>query len=161
MTKKTKANPERVRPASSPCSMHEFEDYEAGALVALLNDLIEGERAGARGLLEMASLPECAGLEALLREVAADEARFCAMLTHHVERLGGQPSRAIGAFADKLALREGLHAKMTLLDKGQGVVVTILEEMIQRVSDDDLRSDLTEMRDVHRVNIRRCAAAVS
>ena len=155
--RKTESRP----PASSPCAMHEFDDYEPAALVGLLNELIEGERAGARGLLEMARMPEHAGLESLLREVAADEARFCAMLSHHVERLGGQPSRPTGVFADKLARREGLEAKIALLDKGQGAVVTMLEEMIPRVADDELRVDLTEMRDVHRVNINRCAAAVA
>jgi rubrerythrin len=161
MTTEPKSTLIKARPASSPCAMHEFEDYEPATLVPLLNELIEGERAGARGLLEMAKIHEYSDLEALLRDVAADEARFCAMLSHHVERLGGEPSRATGVFADKLAKREGLDAKIALLDKGQGAVVTMLEEMIPRIAADDLRGDLIEMRDVHRVNIDRCAAAIS
>lgn len=161
MATEPKPTPRRVQPASSPCAMHEFEDYEPATLVPLLNELIEGERAGARGLLEMAKVPEYTDLEALLRDVAADEARFCAMLSHHVERLGAQPSRATGVFADKLAQREGLDAKIALLDKGQSAVVTMLEEMIPRIADDELRGDLIEMRDVHRINIDRCAAAAS
>lgn len=159
LTRKTPTNPAPIRVASSPCAMDEFADYEPDALRALLNELIEGERAGTRGLLEMARAPESRDLEALLREVAEDEARFCVMLSHHVERLGGTPSRATGVFADKLARREGLTAKVALLDKGQGAVVDMLEEMLPRIADEALRSDLSEMRDVHRVNIARCAAA--
>lgn len=160
MTTESKPTPRNVQLASSPCTMHEFEDYEPATLVSLLNDLIEGERAGAQALLKMARTPEFSDLEAMLREVAADEARFCAMLSHHVERIGGIPSRAIGVFADKLSRREGLHSKIALLDKGQSAVVAMLEEMIPRIANDELRNDLTEMRDVHRINIDRCATAV-
>lgn len=159
MTKSESSKSSVPLPASSPCAMHEFEDYEPQALIALLNDLIEGERAGARGLLEMAAAPEHADLETLLRDVAEDEARFCVMLSHHVERLGGQASRLTGVFAEKLSRREGLDAKIALLDKGQSAVVQMLEEMIPRIADADLRADLTAMRDVHIVNIERCNSA--
>jgi hypothetical protein len=37
----------------------------------------------------------------------------------------------------------------------------MLDEMIPRIADDELRNDLTEMRDVHQINIDRCATAVT
>jgi len=157
MTTEDTPAPGHTRSASPPCAMEDVQAYETDAMVALLNELIEGERAGARGLLEMARMPEYAALKDLLNEVAADEARFCSMMSHHVERFGGQPSRATGVFAEKLVRREGLDAKMLLLDKGQSAVVKMLEEMLPRVADEALREDLIEMRDVHVVNIRRCA----
>jgi len=143
--------------ASSPCAMQEFEAYDNATLVRLLNELIEGERAGAVGLLDMKRRPECADLSPLLQQVAEDEAHFCAMLTHHVEALGGEPSRRTGVFAEKLARREGLDAKLLLLDKGQSAVVKMLDDMLDRIDDGPLRRDLTDMRDVHVVNIARCA----
>jgi len=154
----SESRPGYIQVASSPCAMHEFEDYAPETLLSLLNDLIEGERAGARGLLEMAAVPEYSDLESMLRELAEDEARFCVMLSRHVERLGGLPTRATGVFSEKLSRRESLDAKITLLDSGRSTVVRMLDEMIPRVGDTELRIDLTEMRDVHRVNIERCNA---
>ena len=144
--------------ASSPCMAHEFEQPSLSTeeIITLLNELIEGERAGAVGIIEMARNTRAEDRSALLHAVAQDEARFCAMLTHHVERLGGQPNRATGVFAQKLARRETLDDKLALLDKGQSVVVRMLEDAIPGIEDPDLRHDLTEMRDVHVVNIRRC-----
>src|SRR3546814_1530230 len=66
--------------------------------IALLNELLEGERAGARAVGEMARAAGVAPQRVALRDVAMDEARFCAMLSRHVARLGGSPSRTTGAF---------------------------------------------------------------
>src|SRR5690606_21931832 len=87
--------------ASPPCSLHELDAstlgyLDTGETIALLNELLEAERAGARAVGEMARQAEDAPLRAALRDVAMDEARFCAMLTRHVARLGGTPSREIG-----------------------------------------------------------------
>lgn len=146
--------------ASSPCSVHEFETpvLDLEDVLTFLNELIEGERAGARGIIDMEKDIGSAAVRTLLHEVAGDEARFCAMLTHHVERLGGTASRATGAFADKLARRATLAEKLDLLDRGQSVVVRRLEEIIPRIADASLRQALVEMRDVHVVNIERCSA---
>jgi nitronate monooxygenase len=123
----------------------------------LLNQLVEGERAGARGLIEMDGAIDDAELRELLSAVAKDEARFCAMLSHHVARLGGTPSRATGVFYDKLKARETLTDKLELLDRGQSAVVRMLVDAIPRINDSALRRDLDEMREVHVRNIERCA----
>lgn len=156
-------SPDKPRPreyASSPCSLHEFETpvLDLEDVFLFLNELIEGERAGARGILEMEQGIELPAIRSLLHAVAEDEARFCAMLSHHVERLGGEPSRVTGAFADKLARRRTLAEKLDLLDRGQSVVVRMLDETIPRIADAPLREALTEMRDIHVVNIERCKA---
>jgi hypothetical protein len=149
--------------ASSPCSMHEFDEAgSAGldALAARLNELLEGERAGTLGLIDMKADRDDA-LGELLAAVSRDEARFCAMLTRHLSRLGYAPSRATGVFYEKLCQRETLDAKLRLLDRGQSAVVRVLDEILPTVTDPELRDDLAEMRDTHVVNIDKCAAYLS
>jgi hypothetical protein len=147
--------------ASSPCLAHEFEELPISsmsndALAARLNELLEGERAGARGLLDLAA-PKSEPLGATLDAVARDEARFCSLLARQIERLGGTPSRAVGAFYDKLMARETLEDKLRLLDRGQSAVVRVLDELLPQIHDAQMRAELEEMRDVHVRNIARCA----
>lgn len=153
---------ERRGYASPACSRHELEgDAFAGmdsqVVLGRLNELLEGERAGARGLRD-APVTGDGDLNRVLGEVRRDEARFCAMLTHHIERLGGSASRATGAFYDKLLAKPDLAAKLRLLDRGQRAVVEALNELLGQTLDRPLRTDLEEMRDVHVRNIERCAA---
>jgi nitronate monooxygenase len=127
------------------------------ALVAFLNLLLEGERAGARGLGVMGARKMEPGLRTTLREIARDEARFCAMLTRQIERLGGTPSRVTGAFYDKLGAEESLPAALHLLDRGQDWVVRKLREVLPKIADTVLHAELEEMLAVHERNIGRCA----
>lgn len=137
--------------ASSPCSAHEF------ALAERLNELLESERAGARGLIQMKSECEDAELADVLERVSHDEARFCAMLGRHVARLGGTPSRETGAFYDKLLARETRIDQLRLLDRGQSAVVRTLDAMLAEPLDPALRRDLEDMRATHVQNIALCA----
>ncbi len=154
---------ERRRVASPPCSMADIDPAYSGLLPAqelldLLNQLLEGERAGARGITETClPLAPPADHEAL-REIAADEGRFCSMLYRHIVRLGGTPSSAIGGFVDKLAQTETFTQRLELLNRGQGWVVRKLSEALPRIDDDCLHADLTEMLLVHEQNIERCNA---
>lgn len=155
--------------ASPPCYAHELDSQPqcapapatAADITAALNALIEGERAGARGLIEMQVGCRDSALTGLMDAVARDEGRFCAMLTGHVVRLGGSPSRSTGVFFDKLMARKGLQERLAFLDRGQAAVVRILDELIPRIEDLELRQDLSEMRDVHVQNIERCAQFAS
>lgn len=126
-------------------------------LIDFLNVLLEAERAGARGLgaIGRDAAPEHKGV---LGEIAKDEARYCAMLTRHIERLGGTPSRNTGAFFDKLISLDSLDAQLNLLDRGQGWVVRKLQEFIPELDDNDLIADLQEMVATHEQNIDRANA---
>lgn len=148
--------------SSPPCFMHELDPSWLGfagrdEVLVLLNQLLESERAGARGIGELSGRVE-ASSRAALREVAKDEARFCAMLARHIDRLGGTPSALTGAFYDKLAALGAAGDWQTLLDRGQGWVVRKLERMLPQIGDEALHADLTEMRDAHLRNIERCKA---
>jgi len=147
--------------ASPPCMMHELDPSALGYLtrdevLALLQELLEGERAGARALGAMSGDAAAASLRTVLRDIAMDEARCCAMLTRHIVRLGGTPSRRTGAFYDKLMGVGDPARRLDLLNRGQGWVVRKLKDSLGRIHDDALHRDLMEMLDIHERNIASC-----
>lgn len=150
--------------ASAPCLASEMADrphpfLDDATLATRLNELLEGERAGVRGLMSMkAACTDDPALLALIDQVERDEARFCSMLRRHLLRMGYPASRAIGEFFEKLMRRETLLDRLRLLDRGQSAVVRTLDELLPLVLDRALHQDLVEMRDVHVRNIARCAA---
>lgn len=150
----------RTECASPPCYADDYEapsSIERAELVALLNELLEGERAGARVAI---ALRAQAGAEVstLLREIAHDEGHFCAMLTEQLKRLEQTPSQAVGAFHDKVMALPTLGQRLALLNKGQAWVVRTLRAALPRIDDDELERKLRHMLDVHVRNIERCDA---
>jgi len=145
---------------SSPCYMHEVDPAYAGyltraELLELLNELLEGERAGAKASARcLAESDEPAS--SVLRTVARDEQRFCAMLSRHIETLGGVPSAATGAFYGKLMAIPEMAKRLAFLNRGQGWVVRRLRDALPCVQDERLYDDLKDMLQVHEANIRRC-----
>jgi hypothetical protein len=125
-------------------------------LLALLNELLEAERAGAK--VARAITAEAGDRSAVdtLGALAADEARFCAMLTRQIARLEGDPSERTGAFREKVLALQGLDDRLRLLNRGQAWVVRRLKEALPRVADEPLHADLADMLSVHEDNIRRC-----
>ncbi|MGH8681303.1 MAG: DUF6306 domain-containing protein, partial [Burkholderiales bacterium] len=131
-------------------------DLNRTELLALLNQLLEGVRAGARGVGAMSRQAASAGARASLREIASDEARFCGMLIRHVASLDGTPSTQTGAFYAKLAALERADEQLDLLERGQGWVVRKLTEAVPGIADAALCADLREMLEAHLRNIERC-----
>lgn len=157
---------ERKTFASPACSAHEVDqsymfapEMPQDELVALLNVLIESERAGAKTLLAWAreGAPGVDG--AFLGEVQRDEARYVAGLTKAVRKLGAEPSGATGRFFDKAMTMSDWPARLAFLDKGQRWVADKLAEMLPRIGDQELRRFLAEMHHGHEMNIARCAEA--
>jgi nitronate monooxygenase len=138
---------ERSVRASRPSSTTE--------VLALLNELLEAERAGARGVREMSEQAAEARARTALREIARDEARFCVMLFGHITRLGGTPSKLTGAFHEKLAAVAGHSERLELLNRGQGWVARRLREAIPGTVDEQHRAAEAMLR-VHQQNIARC-----
>ena len=111
---------ERREYASSPCSLNEASPSYSGflnkhELIELLNSLLAGERAGARGLSDMVDDVEDTRLKELLMSIARDEARCCAMLSRHLEGMGVTPGRTVGRFCSRLKSRVRISKKMALL----------------------------------------------
>lgn len=148
--------------ASSPCFLHELEASDLGYLnraevLSLLNQLLESGRAGARGIGEMSEQTAIAKNRAMLRKIAKDEARFCAMLARHVERLGGAPSTRTGASYTHLSALGAASERLDLLNRGQRWVVRTLSDALPRISDMPLRKDLGEMLEAYLRSIEQCS----
>lgn len=149
-------------PASPPCYAAEADDAYMGyagrdEIVAALNALLEAERAGAR--VALAAGKDGAGPDyaALMRDVRGDEARWCAMLTRQLKRLGAAPSRRTGDFYGKAMVIAEPWERLAFLNRGQSWVVRKLEALMPRVRDESLHADLREMLESHRVNIERAS----
>lgn len=154
-------DPEIDPGCSPPCALREVEPAYAGyltrqELIDILNELLEGERAGARATIRFVGESDDKATRSALRKVATDEARFCAMLARHIRALGGLPSAGTGGFYDKLVAIPGFPERLALLNRGQGWVVRKLRDVLRCVRDDGLYEDLKAMLDVHEANIRRC-----
>jgi hemoglobin len=163
-TRPTRAFPkaearESVPEFSSPaCSMHEVSDAYMGyagkaELAAVLNELLEAERAGARVTLESARAAGSGPLADLLQTVQRDEARWCAMLLLQIKGLGGNPSSETGAFyANAMAIAD-LGERIAFLNRGQRWVARKLREILPRVRDSGLYANLSDMLRSHEANI--------
>lgn len=144
--------------SSSPCYGKDADDGYMGyaprdELLPALNELLEAERAGARVALASKKTAQDSSISELMGIVHADEAHWCAMLTRHIRRLGGTPSRKTGAFHTKAMKIEDIVARTAFLNRGQSWVVRKLEVLIPRIRDDMLHADLRDMAERHRVNI--------
>lgn len=147
-------------PASPVCYAAEGNDAYMGyadrdTLIAALNELLEAERAGAKLALASIGASDDPDYRALMEVVRTDEARWCAMLTRQIRRLGGTPSRHTGDFLGKaLAIADPIE-RLAFLNRGQFWVVRKLDALTPRVRDDLLHADLRIMAESHRTNIDR------
>ena len=130
-------------------------------LVEILNEFLEGERAGARTARAFAAESADPRVIALMRRIAKDEAWCCGMLARHIERLDGQASRETGAFFEKALRRNGIRERLTYLNKGQSWVVQRLNEILPDLRDQLLRRDLYRMLRMHERNVKRCGSMMS
>lgn len=155
---------EVAQPASPACFAHEADDRCMGyadraQLLAALNELLEAERAGAR-VAQRTMQQAAVGFEPLLRTIQRDEARWCGVLTHAIQRLGGEPSRATGAFYAKAMAIDEIPARLAFLNRGQQWVVRKLQALLPRVGAAQLQAGLGAMLAAHEANIARVAAAL-
>ena len=127
-------------------------------ILALLNTLLEAERAGARAVSMLSSQADDTESTRILHDIAKDEGRFCGMLTQHIIRFDGRPSLKTGDFFEKVMALESFDEKLELLDRGQSWVVRKLEGTLSRISDKTLHDDLLDMLKVHETNLQNAAS---
>ncbi|WP_150293763.1 DUF6306 domain-containing protein [Sphingobium estronivorans] len=145
-------------PASPVCYAADGSDAYMGyaerdEILAALNELLEAEKAGARVALNSSKSTSPTGYAPLMQDVRKDEAHWCAMLTRHIQRIGGVPSSATGAFLGKaMAIADPLE-RLAFLNRGQAWVVKRIETITPRIRDESLHADLRDMAEKHRVNI--------
>lgn len=128
---------------------------EGEELLEALNELLEAERAGVKVSRASGQAANDPGYVGLMKAVERDEARWCAMLSRHLKQLEGTPSSKTGTFRDKAMAIGDLAERLAFLNRGQAWVVRKLEALVDRLGDIELRRDLLEMLESHRVNINR------
>lgn len=126
-------------------------------LGALLNLLLEAERAGARLLAAyLDELQPGSALFERLQKVQRDEASNCAVLIHHLLEAQVQPSVATGEFYRKgLAIR-GLRERLEFLNRGQLWVARRIAAALPGLPASAVKHALQEMHGSHLVNIGLC-----
>lgn len=157
MTKKPTTDTDRF--ASPVCFAGEASAAYNGMaehreIVAVLEELLRAERAGARVAGETAGEVGQGDTAALLSAVRHDEARWCAMLTSALRRLNSVPSQTVGEFYDKAMAIADTDTRLAFLNRGQAWVVRKLEDLLPRIRDERLRDELANMRKAHIDNIR-------
>ena len=124
-------------------------------IVEQLNELLAAERAGVDTLSRLGEHASAA-TRPLFDEIRDDEAWSCAGLVECLKRLGHQPTRAKGNFAEKVLALPTLPERLRLLNRGQRWVMERIDGLLPKELHDDTRAFLTEMRDVHIRNVARC-----
>jgi nitronate monooxygenase len=131
-------------------------------VAALLNTLLESERAGAKALsafLDAPGIPH--DVRKTLLRVQRDEARNCGVLIGLLTMLGRERSGATGAFLEKALAISGLAPRLQFLNRGQAWVERRIREALPRIEDARVRESLEAMRDSHADNIAACEALLA
>jgi 5-formyltetrahydrofolate cyclo-ligase len=130
-------------------------------LAALLNALLEAERAGAKVLSAFIDeLPLSPAARAELHRVQRDESRNCVALMGLLSRMGCARSERTGDFVAKALAVRGTRERLDFLNKGQAWVARKIAEALPRLQDSEARAVLKDMHDSHLANIRACEALI-
>lgn len=151
--------------ASPVCYARESDDAYAGfasrdELIAFYNLLLEAERAGARITARMWVDAFNAAKRDLLRSIQHDESACCAMLRKWISHLGGEASDRTGDFYGKCLAISNPDERLAFVNRGQGWVVRKIREMLPKIRDDAMHTDLKAMLEVHEANIARAEMVV-
>jgi nitronate monooxygenase len=122
-------------------------------LVAVLNELLEAERAGARVTLHSASEAQSPSSKSLFETIQRDEAKWCGVLSRAIVAMNGKPSPRTGAFYDKAMAITNLSDRLIFLNRGQAWVIRKLREVIPKINKEDIHQDLADMCLAHERNI--------
>ncbi len=128
-------------------------DAQRDALLALLNELLEAERAGARVASETAAEITDPELHRLVAGIRQDEAHWCSVLVDAIRSLDAVPTRATGAFYEKAMAIDDLTERMAFLNRGQRWVVRKLQALLPTLAEPDIHHALSLMLVAHEKNI--------
>lgn len=141
--------PARHAPAPAPMPARE--------LGALLNLLLETERAGARllGAFLNELTPEADAWEPL-STIQRHEARNCGVLIGLLREMGFEPSMATGGFYHKATTMEGWRKRFEFFNHGQMQVAGRIAASLPRIPRTRCKDALQAMLDSHLANIAVC-----
>ena len=125
-------------------------------LVDRMQELLEAERAGVKCLDVMADHAGDMGRKELFTLFRNDEGKFCAGLFRLIQARGADPTKNIGAFADKVIALPTEAEQVALPIKGQAWVVRKIDEIPPAEMNAGEKAFFPDMREVHVVNIEKC-----
>ncbi|KVD00877.1 2-nitropropane dioxygenase [Burkholderia ubonensis] len=128
-------------------------DAQRDALLAVLDELLEAERAGARVASEMAAEIHDPALHRLVAGIRLDEAHWCSVLVDAIRSLNATPTRKTGAFYEKAMAIDDLAERMAFLNRGQRWVVRKLQALLPTLDNPEIHHALTLMLVSHEKNI--------
>ncbi|KWO70224.1 2-nitropropane dioxygenase [Burkholderia ubonensis] len=123
------------------------------ALLAVLDELLEAERAGARVASETAAEIHDPELHRLVAGIRLDEAHWCSVLVDAIRSLNATPTRKTGAFYEKAMAIDDLAERMAFLNRGQRWVVRKLQALLPTLDNPEIHHALTLMLVSHEKNI--------
>ncbi len=127
---------------------------DRAALVAMLDELLEAERAGARVASEMAAeVSDDPELQRLIAHIRRDDAHWCSVLVDAIRSLDAEPTRATGVFYEKAMAIDDLAERLAFLNRGQRWVVRKLQALLPTLADRDMHHALSLMLVAHEKNI--------
>lgn len=129
----------------------------AAEVAALLNTLLEGERAGAKVLAAFLDQLALSGEDrALLADLQRDESRNCAVLMNLLRGMEAPVSDATGDFLRKALEVEGTRERLVFLNRGQEWVARSIAQALPRIGPGEVREALLRMHDSHVANVAGC-----
>jgi hypothetical protein len=129
---------------------------------ALLNTLLEAERAGAAVLTAFVHQVELGPrARAEMRRIQRDESHNCGVLIRLLDTLGIERSRVTGDFLYKALAVKGAVPRLQFLNRGQAWVERRIAEALPLITDEQVRRALEAMRISHAANIAACEALVA
>ncbi|KVN73282.1 2-nitropropane dioxygenase [Burkholderia ubonensis] len=128
-------------------------DAQGDALLAVLDELLEAERAGARVASETAAEIHDPELHRLVAGIRLDEAHWCSVLVDAIRSLNATPTRKTGAFYEKAMAIDDLAERMAFLNRGQRWVVRKLQALLPTLDNPEIHHALTLMLVSHEKNI--------
>ena len=123
--------------------------------LTFLNELLEGERAGAKALAHMAHDVRDPGVRALLREVETVQAAFCVTLGREIEARGGRASPAASRFYEKCLGQPNLKQRIAFANRGQESLARSIEAALRTLPAGTFHEKLLSMLELHRRQIER------
>ncbi|KVM18257.1 2-nitropropane dioxygenase [Burkholderia ubonensis] len=128
-------------------------DAQRDALLAVLDELLEAERAGARVASETAAEIRDPEFHRLVGGIRLDEAHWCSVLVDAIRSLNATPTRKTGAFYEKAMAIDDLAERMAFLNRGQRWVVRKLQALLPTLDNPEIHHALTLMLVSHEKNI--------
>lgn len=122
-------------------------------LEALLNQLLESERAGHTLLEAMTQETADPEIKSLFTNFTEVEVSDVSVLAGLIRLHGGAPSMKTGDFVEKVLHIDNLHDQINLLARGQAWVARKVEQALALNPPPDIAAFLKEMANRHRHNM--------